>query len=45
MMINGHVVGLAVYGPAGSPIAGAEGHRLLRALAATLRRQNQAPAG
>ena len=37
MVINGHVVGLAVYGPKGSSVAGKQGQRLIMALAKTLR--------
>lgn len=37
MMINGHIVGLAVYGPKGGEIAGPRGRALLRDLAEALR--------
>ncbi len=37
MLINGHVVGLAVYGPKGSKLAGADGRRLMMGMAETLR--------
>jgi hypothetical protein len=37
LMLNGHVVGLAAYGPKGGEIAGSQGRELLRALGATLR--------
>jgi len=36
MLINGHVVGLAVYGPEGSRIAGRDGRRLMISMAETL---------
>ena len=38
MVINGHLVGLAVYAPSGSALAGAEGRRVMADLAARLRR-------
>ncbi len=38
MMINGHLIGLAVYAPQGSALAGAGGRRLMADLAARLRR-------
>lgn len=38
MLINGHVVGLAVYGPAGGAASGDFGRTLIEALADTLRR-------
>ncbi|MFO7759446.1 MAG: hypothetical protein R6V26_13405 [Roseovarius sp.] len=37
MMINGHIVGLAAYGPNGGEIAGPRGRDLLRELAEALR--------
>lgn len=37
MMLNGHVVGLAAYGPKDGEIAGSQGRDLLRAFGATLR--------
>src|SRR6056297_1527391 len=37
MLINGHLVGLAAYGRQGSRVAGADGRRLIRQLAETLR--------
>lgn len=37
MMLNGHVVGLAAYGPKDGEIAGPQGRELLRAFGATLR--------
>jgi len=37
MMLNGHLLGLAVYGAQGGPLSGPEGADLLRALAAALR--------
>ncbi|PIE14149.1 MAG: hypothetical protein CSA70_03090 [Rhodobacterales bacterium] len=37
IMINGHPVGLAVYGPKGSPVAGRHGRGLILGLAETLR--------
>lgn len=44
MVINGHIIGLAVYGPAGSAVSGDAGRALLTALAETLRRLSP-PAG
>ncbi len=38
IVINGHIVGLAVYGPKGSGVAGEGGRQLLIALAQQLRR-------
>ena len=40
MMINGHLVGLAVYAPRGSVFAGTRGQRLIRTLAQGLRAAN-----
>ena len=40
MLINGHVVGLAVYGPKGSAIAGKSGRSTLLALAEILRERS-----
>jgi hypothetical protein len=37
MSVNGHLIGLAVYGPAGSDIAGTGGRRLAESLAARIR--------
>ncbi|MGM0742629.1 MAG: hypothetical protein ACQEVT_13765 [Pseudomonadota bacterium] len=37
MVINGHLLGLAVYAPAGSPLSGQDGRDLISALADTLR--------
>jgi len=37
MVVNGHLLGLSVYGPEGSALAGAEGRRLLSDLASALR--------
>ena len=37
MVINGHLVGLAAYGPEGGTVAGAEGRSLLRDLAEAMR--------
>lgn len=37
LVINGHLVGLAVYGPAGQGVAGSEGQALLLALARGIR--------
>lgn len=38
MVINGHLVGLAIYGPKGRAAAGPEGRRMLRDLAERLRK-------
>jgi len=35
-VINGHLLGLAVYAPAGSPLSGTEGRDLITALADAL---------
>ena len=40
MVVNGHLLGLAVYGPQGSPLAGKQGLRLLMELAEELRRSS-----
>lgn len=37
MIVNGHLVGLAVYGPAGQGVAGRDGEALLRAMARAIR--------
>jgi hypothetical protein len=37
LVINGHLVGLAVYGPAGQGVSGSEGQALLQALARAIR--------
>ena len=42
ILINGHIVGLAAYGPAGSAVAAEEGGALLISLAQTLRRLSPA---
>lgn len=42
MMINGYLVGLALYAPKGSPLAGGEGKVLIEALAKSLRLANDA---
>lgn len=38
MVVNGHIVGLAVYGRSGSDVAAAEGRRLIYLLAGEIRR-------
>lgn len=40
MVINGHLMGLAVYGPQDSPLADQQGLRLLMDLAEELRRRS-----
>lgn len=37
LVINGHLVGLAVYGPAGQGVSGSDGQALLQALARAMR--------
>lgn len=44
MVINGHLIGLAIYAPAGSPLAGDEGFDLISALADALYRASPDPA-
>jgi hypothetical protein len=43
VLINGHLVGLAAYGPAGGVVAGPEGRRLLRGLAEAMRGASLVP--
>ena len=43
LRINGHVVGLAVYGPEGSAAAGADGRQMILSLADRLRQLNPRP--
>jgi hypothetical protein len=43
LVINGHLVGLAAYGPAGGVVAGPEGRRLLRGLAEAMRGASLVP--